>query len=808
MNNPPLRLPNVQARPSNKYYAPNPSGPQPLAPIQPPAPQDTQMATAMGNFAQQLLTFGSTLKKQEITNVEEAENLKVERMNVEEARAYSKTVAREAEQAGVIDFGTNFYRIEAAQRATARKMMREVYAPMLVEAEKRMTDPMNPANPQDYAKQALQGAMEHEGITGFYGQSEATALYQQMADPWIEQVRRKRGERMVALNEELLVGDAVSALNKYRDEGTAFADVLIEIESTTDDYYDLTGESGREHTLKGVQAYFTTQISKAIAEKDQESLDELETLLVLIRDKGKEAEYTGAFNFNDVQQQGLEEMDARLAIAQRRLDDQTDNERADDNRDVSDAVSTYMLANPDNLSTSHTDKAYQDMMSHLDTEVAAGNITRTAVTSYMANEWKGTYTQFTDEGQSPKGLMDEMVTLVLNNPNHEEVKAIVTGSALTGLEKITVLNLITARQVQAVQDINLANNIHRNLLDDVDLQADIVEAKVNASVGGDPAYSDTVALLPHMIRKYAKDLVVNTRKNTIGTDEEKRLAADAALDLLVKNVGNIMSQTDAGVDFDITEARTLGLPDDMIRQMERVSQSVREVQLSNNRVASEFKAGINIDEADWAEVAPFAMIDDISASPVVIDAEDDRVTHNKQVTALRETSHYVFAYGRRVSQLFGSTLQKHPMKDGEALSRDGKDTVDVEATAHYEQAARLRGLTPEIMLGDHKNEWGWDTGTKGIYKDPRQTLMNNPDTWLKDLEEISNVNTATMEEDELFTKLNDDNDIVIHYKAYKSWVGENDAVSFNQFVQSQIKGIGHYTLPKAPKTLMDKLNGK
>jgi hypothetical protein len=807
MNNPPLRLPNVQARPSNKYYAPNPSGPQPLAPIQPPAPQDTQMATAMGNFAQQLLTFGSTLKKQEITNVEEAENLKVERMNVEEARAYSKTVAREAEKSGVIDFGTNFYRIEAAQRATARKMMREVYAPMLVEAEKRMTDPMNPANPQDYAKQVLQEAMENEGITGFYGQSEATALYQQMADPWIEQVRRKRGERMVALNEELLVGDAVSALHKYKDGDTSFADVLNEIESTTDDYYDLTGESGREHTLRGVQAHFTTQISIAVAEKDQESLDDLESLLVLIRDKGKESAYTGAFNFNDVQQQGLEEMDARLAIAQRKLDDQTDNERAGDNRDVSDAVSAYMLANPDNLSTAHTDKAYQDMMSHLDTEIGLGNITRNAVTSYMANEWKGTYTQFTDDGKSPKGLMDDMVTLVLNNPNRDAVKAIVTGSDLTGREKITVLNLIEQMQIQAVQDVSLAKNIHIDALDNVDLRADIVADAVNNAVGDDPAYSDTVAILPHMLRKHALELVTRTRKDTVGTDEDKRLAADAAVTLLVKNVEDVMSRTDVGVDFDITEARSLGLPDDMIRQMERVSQSVRDFQLSQNRVAGEFKAGINIDENDWADVAPFAMIDDISASPVVIYGEDDRVTHNKQITALREKSHYVFVYGRRVSRLFGSSLQKHPMKDGEALSRDGTDTVDVEATAHYEQAARLGGLTPAMMLGDHKNEWGWDTGTKGIYKDPRQTLMNNPDTWLKDLEEISSVNTSTMEEDELFETLNDDNDIVIHYKAYKSWVGENDAVSFNQFVQSQIKGIGHYTLPKAPKTLMDKLNG-
>lgn len=765
------------------------------------------MATAMGNFAQQLLTFGSTLKKQEITNVEEAENLKVERMNVEEARAYSKTVAREAEKSGVIDFGTNFYRIEAAQRATARKMMREVYAPMLVEAEKRMTDPMNPANPQDYAKQVLQEAMENEGITGFYGQSEATALYQQMADPWIEQVRRKRGERMVALNEELLVGDAVSALHKYKDGDTSFADVLNEIESTTDDYYDLTGESGREHTLRGVQAHFTTQISIAVAEKDQESLDDLESLLVLIRDKGKESAYTGAFNFNDVQQQGLEEMDARLAIAQRKLDDQTDNERAGDNRDVSDAVSAYMLANPDNLSTAHTDKAYQDMMSHLDTEIGLGNITRNAVTSYMANEWKGTYTQFTDDGKSPKGLMDDMVTLVLNNPNRDAVKAIVTGSDLTGREKITVLNLIEQMQIQAVQDVSLAKNIHIDALDNVDLRADIVADAVNNAVGDDPAYSDTVAILPHMLRKHALELVTRTRKDTVGTDEDKRLAADAAVTLLVKNVEDVMSRTDVGVDFDITEARSLGLPDDMIRQMERVSQSVRDFQLSQNRVAGEFKAGINIDENDWADVAPFAMIDDISASPVVIYGEDDRVTHNKQITALREKSHYVFVYGRRVSRLFGSSLQKHPMKDGEALSRDGTDTVDVEATAHYEQAARLGGLTPAMMLGDHKNEWGWDTGTKGIYKDPRQTLMNNPDTWLKDLEEISSVNTSTMEEDELFETLNDDNDIVIHYKAYKSWVGENDAVSFNQFVQSQIKGIGHYTLPKAPKTLMDKLNG-
>ena len=811
----PLRLPTVQARPANTYYAPNTKRPEPIAPITPPAPQDTQMETALGNLARGLITFGSTLKKDEINDVVEAEQLKVQRMNVEEARAYSKQLAKEAEEAGVIDFGTNFYRIEAAQRSLARKMMREVYSPMLTEAETRMTDPMSPDSSQEYAKQSFQAALEHENILGFYGQAEARAIYEQVADPWIEGVRKARGQRMVKYNEELVADTAVSVVGKFLDGDIDWAEAQEEFTRATDDLYDVGGGSGKAQLAAGLKAAVTTRANRAIADGDSDALGDLEDLMVLIRAKDDEKAYTGPLDFGVDQSLEIEEIDTLLTQARYKIENQPDNDRIEHERTVSDFMAAYMLDNRDNLSLDHNSLDHQNMLRAIDTAVAAGTLNRDAANIYLLRSFERDYNSLTQAGESPKGLLDSMMMLVHSYTDYEATEASIMASDLVGNDKLAMLNLLSGERVERLRNETVVETIHADAVAEVELVSADVENLVTAAVGDNIAVNEVVVQLPHTIREHAKSLIVTTRNNTSGDDEAKRIAADGALKTFRDSIREVTIREEGEVDFDIDRARELGLPDSIIRDMIAVSQSVREGQLAARRIGTDYHAGITIDEADWGTKNPFGWIDNISALDATPLNAADRAYHNDEIADLRKWSKVPFTRG-----IYDSWIARHYKRkfeeggfvyEGLTLSQTRAgvkpSVVDVDATAYYEQAARLVGMTPDMMLGDQKNRWGWDMSERGVYKDPYQTLMNNPDTWLRDLEEIANTNTATMEEEDLIKKLSPTNDIVRHYTAYKSWVGENDAVSFDVFITLQYTGIGHYTLPRASDTLMDKLIG-
>jgi hypothetical protein len=774
------------------------------------------METALGNFAKGLMAFGSTLKRQAIDEAVETEQLKVQRMGVEEARAYSKQLAKEAEEAGVIDFGTNFYRIEAAQRSLARKMMREVYAPMLTEAETRMTDPMNPDSSQEYAKQSFQAAMEHENILGFYGQSEARALYEQIADPWLENVRKVRGRRMVQYNEELVVDTAASVVSKFLDGDMDWAEVQNELETATNDLYDVGGGRGGDQVASGLKSIITTRANRAIAEGDEEALDDLDDLMVLIRAKDNEKGYTGPLDFNVEQSLEIEEIDTLLTQARYKLDNQPDNDRIEHDRSVDDWMATYMLDNRDNLSLDHNSPDYQNMMRALDTAVAAGTLNRNAVNRYLLKQYEGYYKSLTQVGESPEGLLDSMITLVKSYTDYDATEAMLLTSALSGKDRLAMLNLLNGERVERIRNETVVETIHADAVADLEIVSADVENLVMGAVGEDIEANEVVATLPHTIMEYAKSLIVTTRNNTTGDDDVKRIATDEALKAFGDAIREVTLREGFEVDFDIDKARELKLPDAIIKDMIKVSQAVRENQLAEERIDADYRAGIVIDEWDWGTKSPFGWIDDISDLDVVPKNEEAREAHNKEIAYQRRWSQSPFIMG--IWSNWTGSYYKQEFQDGgfvykrRTLSEKAEgiqpSEVDSYGTAYYEQAARLVGLTPAMMLGDQKNRWGWDMSEKGIYKDPYQTLMNNPDTWLRDLEEIANTNTATMEEEELLEKLSQTNDIVRHYTAYKTWVGENDAVSFDTFITLQYQGIGHYTLPRAPKTLMDKLIGK
>ena len=814
------RLPNPQRSLTSVYSRPNATGPQAPAPLARPSTTNSEMqiGSALMNLVQPVTQYGVKREQQEIEMLQQQEALKIDKMNIEEQRNYLAKLAREAEQYGTIARGSNFFRIKFAQEHAAAQIMQNSYQDALSKQINKFSDPMAPQD--DFAQFALD-TFQTMQFPGFYAQVKATEMYEKMSSNFQTEVRRRKGERMVAQNKTDLAEATYSAIQNHYENPTdnSFESVIERIEETSNSYYQVERTGGREIITRGLSKFFQTNIAQAVATADKEKLARLEKLFVRMEtDENGEPYKEGPLAFGDSQVDVFDSIDTLFSKAHETIKKSTNTDMKEQEERVGDAISSYLynITDPDVLENSAA--LSQDLRAYLEDpeRMKASNYSQEALQNVMVGEFATRLDRYRTPFVSDKEEEDRAWGFVLDDTlSSEQKKALVNNSNIDERTKVGMFSVIEG---QLSKDVKADATLHTGAkveLGSANASFEMVAAVIQDEMGNsDPMAASEVL---QDLNTWSMDKAKEHLKAAVGNDSERVSSVREHINSINETIKSIVVTEGMDTVFDLNIAREAGLPESVIADLAEVNRSKAGRRLLQERKDTPIK-----DEVDsaglwggWALHRP--IFDYAPELNEIVDAdmsdknrretlrlqglmEEDAAKHINEMVSLSQSGEHVMYSPPGFSRPYHNTPKKITPEGIQITFRErGEEKpyeeIDEVATQNFVQAIRINGLTNAQMRS--KNIYGLDPEAFPELTDPHRTLMVPRENFKDAFIQIGAVNTTDMDQETLFKEVEakyGSNGIIEGYKAYVDMVGEKDAIGFDYFLQTTLEGIGRYTL--------------
>ena len=820
----PDRMPTPQARQTKQYYAPNPRAPQAPQRPQAPLPYDPAFERAGNRLASALGQYAQVEQKREMDLIDRQEAIRVSKMEDADLQNELRTLAREAEKINAWAISSNPYRIQVGMENIADRIMRTSYAQALEKETLRFADPLNPDSEEQASKFALDTFREL-GIEGFWAQSRASEMYDAMASKWLGNVRDKKSQRIQRMAHQDVQDITYRAFNDFLDNPAqvSFDDALGRVSDAASDGYSVTGLSMKDDIAKGLSAAFVQRASEAAREGDVEDIEQLLATLDTIEEIQE-----GPMSLSKQQGEELGNIRLRLENALENAGDQDRQAIERDEQSADDLGNAWIVSRSGDDMSLPTDLADPDVQD-LRKQMRDAGLSETAINNYFANKFRNRINTHLAGGDRPDPAELEEVTQALwNIETHEARKTFIMNSNLPVQTKNTLIN---ASHSQMRNDVVIERMITQQPDGSPRTSIQIANSETELSVQraadmGGVTDETVLSTFQVNINQWIKAGATAAGKTEYATEAERTAAIDAAVNERAEMMRSV--RLNGGMDYDVTRARELGIPESIVRGMETISQEAALAELTARRapIAGYEDAGDVGLFGGWAwHRALFdysaeifnnytAVLDDPNADALsrqTAITENNRLVEEMVVDAAKvaqqiSTSEYGKMKTAKESMYAPSTFEITPkgiIQSVEAVPNRPDVTSATQLTLDFEQAIRIRGLSFEQMRS--KNADGLGTEHRPTLTDPYRTGMIPVDSFESDLEQLANVNTPGMTQDELLDQLKG-NGIAEGYKAYVDMVGANDAVGFDAFVEMQITGIGRYRLPVPDSNVVRRLN--
>ena len=828
------RLPNAQATLSNTYYAPNmpdPVAPQALAQIATPAlvqyaPAGGGEGDALQRLFAAFLDAGSQYKKGTEIRMASEEQIRVQKLSQQEVREELQAAAREAEKNGSMGLGSNPYRKMVALEYLGERVMRDEFAPTLTDNIGRFSNPMNEEDPKKFARDTFEAL----GIDSYFAQRAASNMYDSISSNWIAQVTNQRQAKMVRKNKEDLRDASYHIFTRFAKNELNYDEVVALIDEKSDAFYKLEGGPGREQIVQGLIAAVDAQSMTA---EDSAEIDLLQNLINSIR-----LQKDGALALSTDSMDQLDLLENRLNKAEKAVGKMSLDELRDEEGKVDDIFNSIVASSPD-LPQEEVWEAMQASMdeSGISTQARDNWFVERLSDRYTAFHsrdlelppdelnalWKG----YNDLGDDYNALRQYISTVDIPEELRADMNARVQNREFAYQQRVE----------RSLKDAHgLLNNVagQSNRMQDAAMDIPGVDATDASVLGENRAQSAVNAAMAA-----AEDA---TQRGL--SDEEQAIAVREAV---VQN-DKLWSQVaiNGGADYNVELARELAkdhpevFTPEILRTMESISQASAVSTLGIGAIDPATGATPEQMELErgswyWYDRPSVSNVNDVGNLWQEPDTPLKRRKINQynigtRADAFKGRSEFVTIGDSQAEP--GSSLQRslenvtgvgqqdrlyvHP--EGVILGLLPKGTVvnervlanlednfgiSQEWTTAYTNFVRLSGLSEDEMRSG-KTEEGFVITNSETLQNPLETLMVNPDTFVNDLPKLEAIPDGLSPEE--LQEQYGSNGIVTSYMAYRDMVGLNDAVSFKEFFELQLKGIGRYTLPVPDNSVIKALD--
>lgn len=788
----PAPIPRPQARTTDTYVRPNPLQPQQPVAFAPGYAQGRIVRNDLGDAVQRLASVlgqvGPSLVATEAQRVQELEAIRLSRMETAEIRADLMGQARSMEKAGTLQAGSNPYRLMAIQETLADRMMREDFNNVLDANLSKFSEPDNPEDPAEFALETYQRLQ----IPGVFGQRRAAAMYSEKSSTWLAQVNQQKNAKIVVKNNEDYNDDLYSLFSTYLDEPGAMdqAGFLQAILSRSDEFYNLTGQSGRDQIVGALDTFIKARGNGAANDGDESELERLLTVVEQVEEGGVEG-----LGFGNNYEANFEELRTELDALMEEAKDESLRNRPREQADAAGVVNRHMLNHLESgqsIDTSPTGDfalmVREDLVKMgVSQEVIDAQILAlpTLVNQYLAATSK----------PSPEAI-DGLEARLLQAGSSEEIEAIRDQYLANGLVPPQYLAAAIDRATRRVTQLSIDKQLTQILLRDHDafISTNNRGVEVVAENGGNPTLVGPIVV-------QTQELQERVAERSLELPEEDRDAfIKAELAKFAKIT--IYDPESANSFFDLDLMNELGFDPEVIEAAMKV----------NTSFASFTQAGEPMELAEPGKLGLLypAWFDFVEQQTFVRLA--DNISGNrsgKSLEAIQENgvtirnSAAAFKTEPKLPQttMGGVTLSWSPVVKSDGIydfRGGGSKRMGDESQQRYIQAVRLAGLTPEELRQGQTAE-GLKLAQDVSLIDPGLTVMSAPETFIQDLERLAAVNTEDMTEMELREALSDTS-LMQGYLAYQA-NRKNQGVSFDQFVLAQIQIMPYAGAPASSELI-------
>lgn len=769
---------------------------QPTAPVQyaPGYAQGlmpgTEMSQALRRLSGALSQYGPSLVASEAEKAKELEDIRLARMTTDEIRADLMSQAKAMEQNGTLSAGSNPYRLMAIQENLATRVMRDEFEATLAANLNKFSSPDNSEDAAEFALETFQSIQ----LPGYFGKAKAAQMYQAATDKWLNQVQQQRNVRMAARNREDLSDTAYASLNRmYSDPTIGLDTTAAELSQAMDEFYALTGESGRDQVVTAISTLIANKGKAAARAGDEEEIDRLQVMLDRIRDAGGKALQFGSSYES--------EFDA-LETALDEFRESAKNKERTDDEDVARDISSKVFikhAESGTLSAAFDSDMVADMVAEMELGgVSQGTISRileglpTRVRQYRSA------TLYDPEVESDLGSK----ALRLSPEEFQIELAAALGSGQVSAETAMRLQVM-ASQANAQKDANraAAGVAGGDTLATANAMGRTIANDMVETMGLDMG----IAVVDQELQTILQDVGADVAKVTpIDHPDRDKLIRNAMQDR-IKLLQKIQTRDENGLSFfDLDVAKEYGFSVEAIDAMRRYNRLNAEstVRRPSTDLLVPEEEEVTLVGGTWytTDVDYFGYVDDIGGADLGQDLTSVITKGNKIRSAAaaaksnyRETQFTVFR-----------GVQDVPVQvraDGlyvKWLGADAYVKMDVSNQDEYAQAVRLAGLTvAELEQG--KTTEGLMLSSRPEFWDPGKTVMSNPATFVSDIQAIAEANEYGMTQEGLLEAVKDTN-IAQAYLAYVKGRGPK-AVGFDLFVTGQIDIMAYAGAP-TPATVI------
>lgn len=785
----PAPIPRPQARTTDTYVRPNPLQPQQPVAFAPGYAQGRIVRNDLGEAVQRLASVlgqvGPSLVATEAQRVQELEAIRLSRMETDEIRADLMGQARNMEKAGTLQAGSNPYRLMAIQETLADRMMREDFNNVLDANLSKFSQPDNPEDPAEFALETYQRLQ----VPGVFGQRRAAAMYSEKSSTWLAQVNQQKNAKIVVKNDEDYNDDLYSLFGTYLDEPGAMdqAGFLQAILSRSDEFYNLTGQSGRDQIVGALDTFIKTRGSNAADDGDETELERLIAVVEQVEEGGVEG-----LGFGNNYEANFEALRTELDGLMEEAKDESLRNRPREQADAAGVTNRQLLNYLESgqpIDTSPTgDFALmirEDLVKMgVSQEVIDAQILAlpTLVNQYLSATSK----------PSPEAI-DGLEARLLQARSSEEIKAITDEYLANGLVPPQYLAAAVDRATQRVTQLSIEARLTRIGLQENDA---VIRANLLAVEAGGRNAEDPTLVGPIVVEM--GELNKSRIEKSLTLPEEDR---EAFVKQELAEFADILKydQESGNTFYDLNKMVELGFSPESVEAAREINTSAATFTEAGEvmGVAGPDALGLESPVLDFLEPATFVRLaDNISGS-----------RSGSNLTRIQEN-------GLQISQ--ASRGYKTNPRDGLAIHPHTHYSPDVQADGLYDlrgrsprklddniqqryiQAVRLAGLTPEELRQGQTAE-GLKLSQSVALTDPGLTVMSAPETFIQDLERIAAVNTEDMTEMELREALSD-TPLMQGYLAYQA-NKKSQGVSFDQFVLAQIQIMPYAGAPASSELI-------
>jgi predicted site-specific integrase-resolvase len=791
------RLPQPQKGLTSTYSAPNDVRPQAPQPINPPTAPDTSIPTALANLTTSLTQYGVNKQQEEMDTIAREETIKIDRMDIEEQRAYLAGLAREAEQSGALASGTNYFRIKFAQEHAAESIMRDQFAAALVEKTSFFTNPLNTeADPAKFAKDAFQNI---PGIQGFYATSKSNELYETMTSNWLSQVRVQRAAKMEAKNNEDFANSYYMDANQLLTGEIDGDTYLQRRKERSDKVYEITGGSGQSFEIKAIQDLVTNRLNDP--ELDEDDITKLEEFLT----KAETSTAEEGFGLGTPYGAEIDALQNLVLKREEELQEDLLENAQEDTLKMSMLAATHrsdILRGGGSLESD----LFGTQAEALRAAAKAAGISNQVVEKWMMDNYLNEINSVqTQQARINPRDVEDVREQIVNKPIYEQI-TIIDASSLPQSKKDelkrNVYNMETLRQqtrnasrADVGEDINGLENALNALLsisssvtgedpEIINFTSDILSIISASSMNSIDQMTENGRTKEDKQTKIkeTKRIIREVFDNETGLwDLEKAKEHD---ELFNEEALELMKETNQRIAGTRLQADTAALRDFETGQL----------QLSEE--ALDLEGGLNLFSRHM-----FSLVDD------QIEYINDREQHGSVKAtglALREDAVKAVEEMATKPRAFTGNANAQIKSDGmytQHHQRRGHNySYDEEQTGYYLQAVRLAGLTVEEMeSGEEKN--GLKISEFPVLQNPALTLMVDPESFDAELDEFINANGADVDEEALLNNT----ELGKRYLAYTKMV--ENPVDIANWLQAQMEAplqlVGRLFDPNDLKRLME-----